>query len=54
MPEGASVTQINHHFGKNKKSDELQRALATLKESGKARSESRKTGGRAADIWFAC
>jgi hypothetical protein len=54
MPEGASLTQINHHFGRNKKSDELQRALATLKESGKARSESRKTGGRAADIWFAC
>jgi hypothetical protein len=54
MPEGASLTQISNHFGRNKKSDELQRALVTLKESGRARSESRKTGGRAADIWFAC
>ncbi len=52
MPEGASLTQISAHFGRNKKSDELQRALATLKTSGKARSESRKTNGRAADIWF--
>ena len=54
MPEGASLTQISHHFGRNKKSDELQRALASLKESGIARSETRKTGGRAADLWFAC
>ena len=54
MPEGASLTQISHYFGRNKKSDELQRALASLKETGKARSETRKTGGRAADLWFAC
>ncbi len=54
MPEGASLTQISNHFGRHKKSDELQRALNTLKESGNARSESRKTGGRAADVWFAC
>jgi len=54
MPEGATLTQISSHFGRNKKSDELQRAITTLKDSGKARSESRKTGGRAADIWFAC
>jgi hypothetical protein len=54
MPEGASLTQISNHFKRNKKSDELQRALTTLKESGKARSETRKTGGRAADVWLAC
>lgn len=54
MPEGASLTQISTHFGRHKKSDELQRALITLKESGIARSETRKTGGRAADVWFAC
>ena len=54
MPEGASLTQISNHFGRHKKSDELQRALNTLKESGNARSEARKTGGRAADVWFAC
>jgi hypothetical protein len=54
MPGGASLTQISNHFGRNKKSDELQRALTALKESGIARSETKKTGGRAADIWFAC
>lgn len=54
MPEGASLTQISNYFGRNKKREELQRALTTLKESGIARSESRKTGGRAADVWFAC
>ena len=54
MPEGASLTQISTHFGRHKKSDELQRALNTLKESGIARSEAKKTGGRAADVWFAC
>ena len=54
MPEGASLTQISNHFGRNKKREELQRALTTLKESSIARSETRKTGGRAADIWFAC
>lgn len=54
MPEGATLTQISSHFGRNKKSDELQRALTTLKESSIARSEPRKTGGRAADVWFAC
>jgi hypothetical protein len=54
MPEGASLTQISNHFGRNKKSDELQRSLAALKESGSARSETRKTGGRAVDMWFAC
>ena len=56
MPEGASLTQISARFNRNKTTDELQRALATLKTSGKARSESgRPTGkGRAAEIWFAC
>ncbi|MDR3411570.1 MAG: bifunctional DNA primase/polymerase [Formivibrio sp.] len=54
MPKGASLTQVSSYFGRNKKSDELQRALTALKESGIARSETRKTGGRAADIWFAC
>ena len=54
MPEGASLTQISNHFGRNKKSEELQCALTTLKESGIARYESRKTAGRAADVWFAC
>jgi hypothetical protein len=54
MPEGASLTQISAHFGRNKSKDELQRALDALKSSAKARSESRKTGGRAAVVWFAC
>jgi hypothetical protein len=53
-PEGASLTQISAHFGRNKSKDELQRALDTLKTTGKARLELRKTGGRAAVIWFAC
>lgn len=51
--EGASLTQISHHFGKNKKSDEIQRALAVLSGMGKARSEQRKTNSRAAEVWFA-
>ena len=54
MPQGASLTQISALFKRNKPSDELQRALDTLKASGLARSESRKTAGRAADLWFAC
>ncbi len=53
-PEGASLTQISAHFGRNKSKDELQRALDTLKTTGKARLESRKTGGRAAVVWFVC
>ncbi len=54
MPEGASLTQISNYFGRNRKSDELQQALAMLKRSGQARSEIRKTGGRSAAVWFAC
>jgi hypothetical protein len=54
MTEGASLTQISNYFGRNKKTAELQRALATLKESGKARCETHKTAGRAAEVWFAC
>ncbi len=54
MPEGASLTQISGYFGRNKKREELQHALTALKESGIARSEAKKTGGRAADMWFAC
>src|ERR1019366_7203531 len=29
MPEGASLTQISNHFGRNKKREELQRAPTT-------------------------
>ena len=51
MPEGASLTQISARFNRNKTTEELQRALATLKTCGKARSETRKAhwqgqGGR--------
>jgi hypothetical protein len=53
MPEGASLTQISAHFGRNRKKEELQRALDTLKATGKARSESRQTEGRPALVWFA-
>ena len=51
-PEGATLTQVSNHFGRNRKSAELQAALATLKAAGKAWSESRKTGGKAAEVWF--
>jgi hypothetical protein len=53
-PEGASRTEINRYFDKNKSKEQLQRALDSLLASGKARSERRKTGGAPAQYWFAC
>jgi hypothetical protein len=51
-PEGATSTEINAHFGRNKSSDELRRALIVLQHASKIRSERRNTGGRPSEIWL--
>jgi hypothetical protein len=54
-PEARHALQISARFNRNKTTDELQHALATVKSSGKTRSETRKPTGkrRAAEIGFA-
>ena len=50
---GMSRTEIRDLFGRNKKADRISRALALLLESGRARCEREKTGGRSSERWFA-
>lgn len=52
-PEGMTRTTINALFGRNRKADEITRALDVLLQAGKARRVDEQTGGRPAERWFA-
>jgi hypothetical protein len=52
-PEGMSRTAIRDLFGRHRSADRIGAALALLTTKGRARSESRETGGRPVEIWFA-
>jgi hypothetical protein len=44
---------LHQTIGKNIPADRIEAALALLAEAELARSDSRKTGGRDAEVWFA-
>jgi hypothetical protein len=50
---GMTRTAISNLFGRNRNSDQIGAALAKLHRLGLARFEEQKTGGRAAETWFA-
>jgi hypothetical protein len=52
-PEGMSRTAIRDLFGRNQSAGRIGGALALLASQGKARVESRETGGRPVEIWTA-
>ena len=52
--EGLTRTEIYNSFGRNKRADEISRALAVLEENGRVISEPLAgTGGRPAEVWKA-
>ncbi len=52
-PEGITRTDIRDLFGRNRKSNEIERALTLLAERSLARMTPEQTGGRTAERWFA-
>jgi len=52
-PGGLTKTDISGLFGKNRRGEEIDRALLLLRESGLAWSKQESTGGRSAERWFA-
>jgi hypothetical protein len=50
---GMTRTAIRDLFGRHRSTNRIGQALALLATSGRARAETRITGGRAAEIWFA-
>lgn len=49
--EGVTRNEITDYFKRNKPSAEIERALNVLQQHGRARVESRPTGGRKAEVW---
>jgi hypothetical protein len=45
-------TEIRDYFGRNQKSERVNRALALLLKSGRIRREVEPTGGRPVERWF--
>jgi len=52
-PVGMTRTHIRDLFGRHRSADRIGAALALLATRGRARLESRSTGGRPVEIWFA-
>jgi hypothetical protein len=52
--DGCTRTTISAHFHRNRKSEDINRALGVLAEFKLARSESRLTSGRSEEVWLAC
>jgi hypothetical protein len=50
--DGMSRTEIRDLFGRNKKADRINAALASLLRLGRVRREHDKTGGRPSERWF--
>ena len=53
LPGGMTRNEIRDHFRRNKPSQEIERALALLREHGLIRMQLEETGGRPAERWFA-
>jgi hypothetical protein len=51
--KGMTRTDMSAHFGRNKTSDEISRALTVLARQGLARYQWEETGGRKAQRWLA-
>jgi hypothetical protein len=51
--DGMTRTAIRDLFGRHRSADRIGAALALLTTQGRARSESRDTGGRPVELWFA-
>lgn len=49
---GMSRTEIRDYFGRNKKAERIDQALALLLKTGRVRREQRDTGGRPVETWF--
>lgn len=49
---GVNRTDIRDHFGRNKRGDQITRALSVLEQAGVAQKEIQETGGRPAELWF--
>jgi hypothetical protein len=49
--QGLTRTEISNHFGRNKSSAQITRALQVLVEQGLAMSEKQGTEGRTAEVW---
>lgn len=52
-PQGLTRTEIRDLFGRNRRTDDIGRALGQLLEQGLARPEREETGGRPAERWVA-
>jgi len=52
-PQGMTRTAIRDLFGRNRSGDRIGAALALLATRGRARMETRKTGGHPAEVWVA-
>lgn len=52
-PDGLSRTDIHRLFKNHRRSEQIDGALATLQQLGRARCETRKTRGRPTEVWFA-
>jgi len=50
---GMTRTAIRDLFGRHRSADRIGAALALLATRGRVRPESRSTGGRPVEIWFA-
>jgi Protein of unknown function (DUF3987) len=50
-PEGVSRTEISNHFGRNKSTEQLARALGKLAELGLIERREQETGGRKVELW---
>ncbi len=53
QPEGLTRTEIREHFGRHRRSLQIERGLAVLAEQRLARVERVKTQGRPAERWMA-
>jgi hypothetical protein len=52
-PGGLTRTDLHAVTGRNHPADRIGHALGALLEAGRVRSETRETGGRPAEVWFA-
>jgi len=52
--DGMTRTAISHLFGRHETSDRIGASLALLMKRGRARTETKQTGGRPVETWFCC
>ena len=52
-PDGLSKTKIHHLFKRHQTATQIDRALTQLEQHGRVRKESKTTGGRPLETWFA-